>query len=179
MEKILRECRHTARPAFEEGSAIAGKCCQCGRCCTHMRDVHRVIEERGGYTFVVHNHYTGDAEEVRVDPDKIALYEDTHSIEGLPNACPLLRYDTAGRAWCTVHMTRPALCREYCCRLIVLDSQGKVAGRVTSQRALVPDTEEFARLWERVQPALDGLYGTEWDDAFIRTLTAAGYHVRR
>ena len=42
-----------------ERVAIAGKCCQCGRCCTHMRDVHRVIEERGNYTFIVHNHYTG------------------------------------------------------------------------------------------------------------------------
>nr|WP_292490285.1 YkgJ family cysteine cluster protein [Methanoculleus sp. 10] len=163
-----------------EGSTIAGKCCQCGRCCTHMRDVHRFIEERGDYTFVVHNHYTGDAEEVRVDPDKIALFEDRSSIGGLPNACPFLRFDgETGKAWCTVHLTRPDLCREYCCRLLILDSQGKLAGRVTYQRALIPDTDELGRLWERVQPTLDGLCGTEWDDAFITILTAAGYCVRR
>jgi len=161
-----------------------------------MRDVYRVIEERGDYAFVVHNHYTGEAEEVRVDPDKIALFDDGSSVEGLPDACPFLRFGTfrislapvhrniafggeTGKAWCTVHLTRPGLCREYCCRLLVLDSQGKLAGRVTYQRALIPDTDELRRLWERMQPALDGLYGTEWDDAFIRTLAAAGYRVRR
>ncbi|NLA37843.1 MAG: YkgJ family cysteine cluster protein, partial [Methanomicrobiales archaeon] len=50
-----------------------------------MRDVYRVIEERGDYTFVMHNHYTGDAEEVRIDPDKTTLFEDKSSIEGLPD----------------------------------------------------------------------------------------------
>lgn len=145
-----------------------------------MRDVHRVIEERGNYTSVVHNHYTGDAEEVRVDPDKIALFEDESSIEGLPNACPFLRFDAkTGKALCTVHLTRPDLCREYCCRLIILDSLGKLAGRVTYQTALIPDTDEFGRLWERVQPTVDGLSGTAWDDAVIEILTAAGYRVRR
>lgn len=145
-----------------------------------MRDVHRVIEERGDYAFVVHNHYTGDAEEVRVDPDKITLFEERNSIEELPNACPFLRFDgERGKAWCTVHLTRPGLCREYCCRLLVLDAQGRLAGRVTYQTALIPDTDELGRLWEQVQPALDRLRGPEWDDAFIRTLTAAGYRVCR
>ncbi|MCK9317182.1 YkgJ family cysteine cluster protein [Methanoculleus sp.] len=130
--------------------------------------------------FVVHNHYTGDAEEVRVDPDKIALFEDRSSSEELPNACPFLRFDgETGKAWCTVHLTRPGLCREYCCRLLVLDAQGKLAGRVTYQTALIPETDELGRLWERVQPALDRLRGPEWDDAFTHTLTVAGYHVRR
>ncbi len=161
-----------------------------------MRDVHRFIEDRGNYTFVVHNHYTGDAEEVRVDPDKIALFEDRSSIEGLPDACPFLRFETlrvsrapfhrniafdtkTGKALCTVHLTRPDLCREYCCRLLVLDAQGNLAGRVTYQTALIPDTDELGRLWERVQPTLNGLSGTEWDDAFIEILTATGYRVRR
>jgi len=143
-----------------------------------MRDVHRVIEGRGNYTFIVHNHYTGDAQEVRVDPDRIALFEDESSIEGLPNACFFLRFD-GEKAWCTVHLTRPALCREYCCRLLILDPQGRLAGRVTYQRALVPDTDEFSRLWEQVRPALDDLSGVEWDDALIRILATAGYRVRR
>ncbi|WP_243671016.1 hypothetical protein [Methanoculleus chikugoensis] len=43
----------------------------------------------------------------------------------------------------------------------------------------LPDTDELRRLWERVQPTLNGLSGTEWDDAVIDILTAAGYRVRR
>jgi len=145
-----------------------------------MRDVYRVIEERGDYTFVVHNHYTGDTDEVRVDPDKTALFDDGSSIGGLPDACFFLRFDDeTKKAWCTIHLTRPALCREYCCRMLVFDPQGRLAGRVTYQTALIPETEELGRLWEEVQPALDRLRGTEWDDTFIHILTAAGYSVRR
>ncbi len=146
-----------------------------------MRDVHATIEERGNHTFVVHNAYTGDAKEVRVDPDKIALFDDESSIEGLPDACPFLRFDgKTAKAWCTVHLTRPDICREYCCwRLLILDAQGKRAGRVMYQTTFVPDNDELSRLWEQVQPTLNGLCGTEWDDAVINILTAAGYSVRR
>jgi Fe-S-cluster containining protein len=163
-----------------EGATIAFECTQCGKCCCHMQDVHRIIEECGDYTFVVHNHYTGDRDEVRVDPDKIALFEDRSSIEGLPGACRFLRFDTAGKAWCTVHQTRPDICREYSCwRLLILDSEGKRAGRVMYQTMLVPDNEALGQLWEKVQPRLEGLCGTEWDDEVIRILTASGYRVRR
>jgi uncharacterized protein len=146
-----------------------------------MRDVHATIEELGNYTFVVHNAYTGDVKEVQIDTDKIALFEDESSIEELPDACPFLRFDRGiGKAWCTVHLTRPDLCREYCCwRLLILDSTGKRAGRVMYQTLFLPDNDELSRLWERVEPALSGLSGAEWDDAVIDALTAAGYRVRR
>ena len=81
-----------------------------------MRNVHAVIEERGDYTFVIRNFYSGDVKEVQVDPDKIALFEDRSSIEELPDACPFLRFDgKTGKSWCTVHLTRPEICRDYCC----------------------------------------------------------------
>lgn len=146
-----------------------------------MRTVYATIEERGNHTFVVHNTYTGEVKEVRVDPDKIALFEDESSIGELPEACPFLRFDKeTGKAWCTVHLTRPDLCRDYCCwRLLILDARGKRAGRVMYQRTFLADSEELGRLWERVQPTLNGLSGAAWDDAVIDILTAAGYRVRR
>lgn len=146
-----------------------------------MQDVHRIIEDRGNYTFVVRNYYTGDVDEVRIDPDKIALFEDRSSIEEMPNACRFLRFDReTGKAWCTVHLTRPDICREYCCwRLLILDATGKRVGRVLYQTTFIPDNDELNRLWEQVQPTLNGLSDTEWDDRVIRILTAAGYRVRR
>jgi Fe-S-cluster containining protein len=146
-----------------------------------MQDVHRIIEDRGNYTFVVHNHYTGDVDEVRIDPDKIALFEDASSIEELPDACRFLRFDAeTGKAWCTVHQTRPDICREYCCwRLLFLDSEGKRAGRVMYQTLFLADNEAMSQLWERVKPTLESLSGSEWDDELIRILTASGYRVRR
>ncbi|MDN7012828.1 YkgJ family cysteine cluster protein [Methanoculleus sp. FWC-SCC3] len=176
---------------------MACKCCQCGSCCSNMGNVHTVIEDRGNYTFVVRNAYSGDVKEVRVDPDKIALFEDASSIEDLPDACPFLRFEPSRvssapfhgnvafegkkeKAWCTVHLTRPEICRDYCCwRLLILDLEGRRAGRVMYQTTFLPDTDELRRLWERVQPTLNGLSGTEWDDAVISCLTTAGYRVRR
>jgi hypothetical protein len=176
---------------------MACKCCQCGSCCSNMRNVHTVIEERGNHTFVVYNAYSGDVKEVRVDPDKIALFDDKSSIAELPDACPFLRFETPrgspapshgniafdgekGKAWCTVHLTRPEICRDYCCwRLLILDAQGRRAGRVMYRTTFLPDTDDLRRLWEEVQPTLNGLSGTEWDDAVISALTGAGYRVRR
>jgi hypothetical protein len=173
-------CRYTSRPVPGEGIAIACKCCQCGSCCCHMQDVHRVIEDCGDYTFVIHNHYTGDVDTVRVDPDKTALFEDKSSLEGQSDACRFLRFDTAGKGWCTVHLTRPYICREYCCwRLLILDSRGKRAGRVMYQTLFLPDYDDLGQLWERVKPTLEGLSGTEWDGKVISILTASGYRVRR
>ena len=64
-----------------------------------MKLVHIITEDRGDYTFVIYNYYTGDVKEVRVDADKYALYEDRSSLEGLPDACPFLRFDAEGKAW--------------------------------------------------------------------------------
>lgn len=88
--------------------------------------------------------------------------------------------ERTGKAWCTVHLTRPEICRDYCCwRLLILDAQGRRAGRVMYQMTFLADTDELSRLWEEVQPTVSGLCGTEWDDAVIGALTAAGYRVRR
>ena len=146
-----------------------------------MQLVHAITEDRGNYTFVVYNYYSGDVKEVRVDADKIALYEDRSSLENLPQACPFLRFDReTGKAWCTVHLTRPDICRDYCCwRLLIRDAQGRRAGRVLYQRTFLPDTAELGRLWEEMKPTLNGLDDREWDTAVIRFLTAAGYRVRQ
>ena len=145
-----------------------------------MRLVHVITEVRGDHTFVVYNYYSGDVKEVRVDADKYALYEDRSSLEGLPDACPFLRFDTVGKAWCTIHLTRPDICRDYCCwRLLIRDAQGKRAGRVLYQRTFLTDNDELGKLWEQMKPTLTGLSDREWDDTVIRNLTTAGYHVRK
>jgi hypothetical protein len=146
-----------------------------------MQLVHTIKEDRGNYTFVIYNYYSGDVKEVRVDADKIALYEDKSSLSDLPQACPFLRFDKdTGKAWCTVHLTRPEVCRDYCCwRLIIRDAQGRRAGRVLYQRTFLSDTAELEGLWGQIKPTLNDLTDEEWDDALIKSLTAAGYCVQQ
>ncbi|NYT05567.1 MAG: YkgJ family cysteine cluster protein [Methanomicrobiales archaeon] len=160
---------------------MACECCQCGECCSHMRLVHSITARPGRHTFVVTNHYSGEVKEVRVDPDKIALFEDTQSIASLPEACPFLRFSPeSGKAWCTVHATRPEICRDYCCwRLLILDAAGQRAGRVLYQRTFLADAPALSRIWEEMKHEVQGLDDSAWDEAIVRTLVAAGYRVRR
>ncbi|NLO77799.1 MAG: YkgJ family cysteine cluster protein, partial [Methanomicrobiales archaeon] len=146
----------------------------------NMQLVHTIREDRGNYTFVIYNFYSGDVKEVCVDADKIALYENRTSIENIPQACPFLRFDGEGKAWCTVHLTRPEVCRDYCCwRLVIRDARGRRVGRVLYQRTFLSDTPELEEIWGQIKPTLNGLSDQEWDDAVIQHLTEAGYHVQQ
>jgi hypothetical protein len=160
---------------------LAFECAQCGECCSHLGLVFSIKEERGGYSFLLLNQYTGELTEVVVDKDKIRLYEDRSIFERLPEACPFFRTDPVdSRAYCTVHATRPGICREYSCwRLLILDRRGRRAGRVMYLRTLVSEDQLLTLLWEQCIEPIDEPDDAAWDDEVIRILSRAGYSVRR
>src|SRR5512136_3112271 len=114
------------------------ECSQCGECCSHLGLVHTIDRYCGDFHFLLKNQYTGEKTAVAVDPDKIVLYRDTSIFQERPEACPFFRYDrVSAKGYCTVHMTRPEICRDYgCWRMLVLDSHGKRAGRIMCRRHL-------------------------------------------
>ncbi|HON82114.1 MAG TPA: YkgJ family cysteine cluster protein [Methanoregulaceae archaeon] len=156
------------------------ECQQCGECCSIMGQVLVVCEDPGTKKYVLSNQYTGEKTTVEIDPDKVDLYEDRSTIERFPEACPFLRFNREdGRAYCTVHLTRPDMCRDFgCWRLLILRPDGRRAGRVMCQSHFCPDDSDLARLWEeRIRP-IDDPGGAEWDRSVISILTRAGYQVR-
>ena len=156
------------------------ECSQCGECCSHLGLVHRIREEYGDRRYLVVNQYTGEKTRVAVDPDKIALFDDTVIFAERPEACPFFRYDRAGcKGYCTVHLTRPEICRDYgCWRMLILDAGGARAGRIMCQRFLAAEDERLTRLFaEQIDP-VSGLDDAAWDELVTRVLTGAGYTVR-
>ena len=156
------------------------ECSQCGECCSHLGLVHTIREEYGNYRFLVVNQYTGEKTPVVVDPDKLALFDDRSIFAERPETCPFFRFDRgASKGYCTVHLTRPEICRDYgCWRILILDADGKRAGRIMCQRFLASEDERLTRLFaEKVDP-ITGLDDKEWDDNVIRVLSGAGYTVR-
>ena len=101
-------------------------CQQCGECCSHLGLVHSIAEDRGNYEFVVFNRYTNESDIVTVDTDKHALYDDKSIFEKLPEACPFFRHQPdSEKAFCTVHLTRPDICRDYgCWRMLIVSRTG-------------------------------------------------------
>ena len=156
------------------------ECQQCGECCSHLGLVHSITEDRGGYTFVVHNRYTNEDSLVSVDPDKYDLFNDQSIFERLPEACPFFRHAPGSeKAYCTVHLTRPDICRDYgCWRLLVLNARGRRVGRIMFSRYLSSEDPLLTRIFTECIDPVSEPDDARWDDLVIRVLTRAGYTVR-
>ena len=129
---------------------------------------------------MVRNEYTGEETAVTVDPDKVLLFLDRCIFEELPEACPFFRTDQkTEKAYCTVHLTRPEICRDYgCWRLLILNFRGRRAGRIMYQRHLVSEDATLTRLFEECIDPISEPDDAAWDDKVIRILSKAGYSVR-
>jgi len=160
---------------------MAFECFQCGDCCSQLGLVHTIKEEYGNHRFLIHNKYTGEETEVAIDPDKIRLFEDKSIFEKLPNACPFFRHEPGSeKAFCTVHLTRPEICRDYgCWRLLILDHRGHRAGRIKYIRTLHSEDSILTRLWDTCVEEHREPDDAKWEEAMITILTRAGYTVRK
>jgi Fe-S-cluster containining protein len=160
---------------------MAFECFQCGECCSQLGLVHIIKEEYGHYRFLIYNKYTGEETPVEIDPDKREIFEDKSIFKKLPNTCPFFRHQPGSElAYCTVHLTRPEICRDYgCWRLLILNHQGRRAGRIKYIRTLHSEDTLLSDLWEKCIEEHKEPDDARWEDTMIRILTRAGYTVRR
>jgi len=160
---------------------MAFECFQCGDCCSQLGLVHIIKEEYGNNRFLVYNKYTGEENIVVVDPDKTRLFEDKSIFEKLPNTCPFFRHEPGSeKAFCTVHLTRPEICRDYgCWRLLILNHRGRRAGRIKYIRTLHSEDAILTRLWDACIEEHREPDDAKWEAEMIAVLTRAGYTVRK
>ncbi len=128
----------------------------------------------------MYNQYTGDEQEVVIDSDKIGLFSDRSTFDHEPEACPFFRFNATDRkGYCTIHATRPDICRDFSCwRLLILDAQGRRAGRIMFLRTLCTEDPLLRRLWDQCIDTIDEPDDGAWDRKMIDTLTRGGYAVR-
>jgi Fe-S-cluster containining protein len=143
--------------------------------------VHVIKEDRGNNTFLVHNNYTNEENVVTVDQDKIAIFSDKSIFEKIPHACPFFRHQPGSeKAYCTVHLTRPEICRDYgCWRLLILDHRGRRAGRIKFIRTLHSEDSILSEIWEKCIENHQEPDDKIWEENMIRILTRAGFTVRK
>lgn len=155
------------------------ECQQCGECCSHLGLVHIIEEDYGDCRYRVCNQYTGERSEVRIDPDKHNLFIDRSIFISRPEACPFFRFDDrSAKGYCTVHLTRPAICRDYgCWRMLILDAGGHRAGRIMGQRHLASEDAQLTRLFEEQVDDLVEPDDAVWDETVLSILRQAGYTV--
>jgi hypothetical protein len=134
----------------------------------------RPFEFRIGFT-------NGEERIVTVDPDKQDIFRD-HKQQGEKSlSCPFFRRTEIREGICTIHATRPELCRSYACfRILILGPDGKKAGRVPDgTRSLVTAESALLGLWDtEIRDAfLPG--DDEWEECVEGIITRAGYRVIR
>jgi len=80
-----------------------------------MAEVFGIIEQTGNFEYKIEYLITGVLQIVTIDPDKREIFKNSTIFDKRPLACPFLRFDDSELAMCTVHETRPELCRMYLC----------------------------------------------------------------
>jgi Fe-S-cluster containining protein len=156
------------------------RCQLCGECCSMMGEIISIREETRPLHFRIGYTTTGEEREVTVDRDKADLFHAVTAAGSSP-ACPFLRRRGAREFICSVHESRPDLCRQYSCfRILVLDSSGKKAGRVMdASRYLVTEDPVLRTIWQENIQGVDIPDETAWEAYVEEILTRRGFHVVR
>jgi len=144
-----------------------------------MGEVIEILEETKPLTFRIGYTTTGEERRVEVDPDKKDLFLCRASVSKHSLACPFLREAEPGRIICTVHGSRPDLCRYYSCfRILVLDPAGKRIGKVTENtRYLVTMDHRLREIWDRDISGIPVPEEGLWEENVKKILSCNGYHV--
>lgn len=146
-----------------------------------MGTVHRIVQDLGENRFLFHNDYTGEENVVEIDPDKHALFADKAIFADLPETCFFFRrHPSEGKAYCTVHLTRPEICRDFgCWRLLIQNQSGERAGRIMFQRYLATNDPLLQKIWDEYIGEIPEPDDALWETAIIPILVRAGYRVIR
>ena len=140
-------------------------CTRCGKCCIslgrHIR-IERSLSPIRHYCRVA---ITGEILPVTIAPEHRELFASGERENGW---CPFLRKTVAGIFTCTIHDSRPGICREFQCRtMVILDREGREAGYVSGKSTLSTSDIRLEELWK-------GLQGSS-PEQVIRELSRHGY----
>ena len=159
---------------------MAFACQRCGDCYSTMGEIIAVREQPGPGRFRI-GFTNGEERTVALDPDKGELFATIRDDTRKSSACPFLRPDGHGLRICTVHDSRPEICRGYLCsRILVLDREGNRKGRILPGTRIFSTTDQaLLDLWHRNLRDCTITGDMEWEQAVDDLFTRAGYRVIR
>jgi len=156
-------------------------CQRCGECCSSMGEIISIQKQIASQEFRILITPTGEEYHIEIDTDKQDLFRKQDSEKSHPMACPFLRETPEGMAICTVHHSRPEVCRQYSCfRILILDDQGKKVGRVMdASRYCTSMDEHLNRIWRTEISGVTIPDETAWEEYVDQVFSRAGFRVIR
>lgn len=159
----------------------AFECNLCGKCCMHAGDALIEIEKQlTGRDFLCRQKVVGGTFRARVEERFLDAFRDTAENDRHPAWCPFLRGlpGEEGKYVCTIHNSRPLICRSYvCCTMRIFDSGGQEAGKVKGRRSLATGDADLARCWDEGVAPLATDDEIAWKSEVAAILGRAGYRV--
>jgi Fe-S-cluster containining protein len=145
-----------------------------------MGEIISIREQISPYEFRI-GYTDGEERMVSVDPDKRDLFQNHRHEDKKSIACPFLRQRVSDKRVCTVHTSRPELCRSYLCsRILILGREGKKAGRVPhGTRYFATEDRKLLELWNRTIRDIAAPDDESWEKIVDELFTRAGYRVIR
>lgn len=146
-----------------------------------MGEIIEIQEEWENFVFRIKFTVTGEERIVSIDPEKRELFGMQDITVLRPMACPFLRKTVNKKFVCSVHGSRPDLCRQYSCyRILVIDSEERKTGRVTEgSRYFLTFDETLRTLWNDKVANVAITDEKDWEAYVEQTLISAGYRVLR
>ena len=159
----------------------AVECTLCGKCCMHAGGELIELEKRlTSRDFLCRQKIVGGNFRARVEDRFLDAFKDTAESSRNPSWCPFLRGlpGEEGKYVCTVHGSRPLVCRSYtCCAMRIFAGDGREAGKVKGRRSLVTEDAILRRCWEESVAPLATDDDIAWGAEVAGILGRAGYRV--
>jgi len=139
------------------------------------------IEKRlTGRDFLCRQKIVGGTFRARVEDRFLDAFRDTAESSRHQSWCPFLRPlpGEEGKYVCTVHNSRPLVCRSYtCCAMRIFAVDGQEAGKVKGRRSLVTEDADLRRCWEESVAPITTDDDLAWRAEVAAVLGRAGYRV--
>jgi len=138
----------------------------------------RVTRSLSPHSFIISEGVTRETLRVQVVPSLVPLFSKKDPPAFEPGWCPFLRRERAELFTCTIHPSRPRICRNFrCMTMRILDSSGNAIGRVKGRSSLVSDDPALVHLWNGSIAPLASLPDGEFFPRCREILVSRGYSV--
>lgn len=158
----------------------AFECTLCGKCCMYAGgELIEVEKMLTGRDFLCRQKIVGGTFRARVEERFLDIFRDSSENDAHPSWCPFLRgLPEKGKYVCTVHNSRPLVCRSYtCCAMRIFAGDGREVGKVKGRRSLVTEDAALRRCWEEGVAPLKTENDVAWRSEVAAVLGRAGYRV--
>ena len=154
------------------------RCYKCGKCCTTLgRSI--TIEQITDTKVIGKSAITGEKIHLQHTKELKKMLADTSLFVTYPDACPFLRQETETIWHCLAYAVMPSHCKALeCYVMLILHSDGSVAGKVRAKRTLSTEDTTLKELYDTVLMHISAKEDVIWQKEAKKVLVSKGYKVK-